>query len=246
METIKPKNNLRYTAFIDILGFKDAVNKTEDSSEIYKRIILVLTNLADMKGLIPSLFRLDHTVNQHDKTLREIDLNIQVFSDSILISANDSDYGLKGVVAFSTLSYWLLFTHGFFARGAITKGELLHTDKIAFGESLIRAYELEQKAAIYPRIIILEEIQEEERFRSGILPAEIDHDGTVFLNIFHAHAGQICDRWNDIHPKENYIIHNNGIRELMQQLTAENRLNVRQKLIWLKNHLNKKQPILHL
>ena len=43
---------------------------------------------------------------------------------------------------------------GIFCRGAITKGKLFHKERVLFGSSYIKAYKLEEKQAIYPRVII--------------------------------------------------------------------------------------------
>jgi hypothetical protein len=48
-----------------------------------------------------------------------------------------------------------LLARGILIRGAITIGELIHTNAgIVFGQALIDAYELEKHNAVYPRIIL--------------------------------------------------------------------------------------------
>jgi hypothetical protein len=47
-----------------------------------------------------------------------------------------------------------LAVSGFWIRGAVTVGLIHHDEHIVFGPALNRAYELESKVAIYPRILI--------------------------------------------------------------------------------------------
>jgi hypothetical protein len=46
-----------------------------------------------------------------------------------------------------------LATKGIFVRGAVTRGAIYINEEIVFGPALVHAYELEQKTAIYPRIV---------------------------------------------------------------------------------------------
>src|SRR5690606_30949109 len=85
------------------------------------------------------------------------DLRVQAFSDCILISAKDNALGLVAVTALTALTYWILFSHGFYGRGAITKDLLTHDNNIVFGKALVRSHSLEQKVAIFPRIILSSE-----------------------------------------------------------------------------------------
>lgn len=44
--------------------------------------------------------------------------------------------------------------YGILFRGGITYGKVVHTDKMLFGPAMNKAYSLESKTAVYPRIII--------------------------------------------------------------------------------------------
>src|SRR5205807_662034 len=47
-----------------------------------------------------------------------------------------------------------LIWRGMLSRGAVVEGKVLHTDKMIFGPALVEAYDLESKAALFPRIIL--------------------------------------------------------------------------------------------
>ena len=115
-----------------------------------------------------------------------------LFSDSIVISdLQDKFFGV--IVAAMSLSARLL-REGILCRGAIVRGKIYHSGRIAFGEGLIRAYDLERNAAVYPRIIVTDELQRRLTESDAQSPLNIrfasmlvrDHDGLWFIDPFHS------------------------------------------------------------
>ncbi len=53
-------------------------------------------------------------------------------------------------------------------RGAITYGKIVHNNQMIFGPALVRAYELESKKAVYPRVIIDRNITDTMKNSSGL------------------------------------------------------------------------------
>ena len=51
-----------------------------------------------------------------------------------------------------------LISNDILCRGAVTYGKLIHTKEMIFGPALVQAYETESKAALYPRIILSEDL----------------------------------------------------------------------------------------
>jgi hypothetical protein len=51
-----------------------------------------------------------------------------------------------------------LLTEGYFARGALIKGQLHHDDKMLFGPALVEAYRLETEVVSYPRIMVSSDV----------------------------------------------------------------------------------------
>lgn len=74
------------------------------------------------------------------------------------------------------------------SRGSIVCGDLFIDDLMVFGDALVRAYELEGNAAIYPRVVVSEEAQkfdmlielESNAFSANRLRK--DCDGMLFLD----------------------------------------------------------------
>jgi hypothetical protein len=233
------KQKQRYTAFIDILGFQRIISNTENEPDLYEKIEITLTNISNIDQL-RKMVRSDESdpdaVVEFEKYQ---DLHVQAFSDCILISAADNEIGLLAVTAMSALTYWMLFSQGFFARGAITKDELTHDNNIVFGKALVRAYSLEQKVAIFPRIILSKEIADEITNKARHIPIKVDFDGQPFLDIFHPQAKKIINTWNEKQlDKKSSIKLENGSQELINQIETINDPSIQQKLNWLRNYLN--------
>lgn len=64
-----------------------------------------------------------------------------------------------------------LVPHRILVRGGITMGSIYAVDSTVFGPAMVRAYELEAKSAIYPRIVIdpvlLTAVRDDHRLRSS-------------------------------------------------------------------------------
>lgn len=94
-----------------------------------------------------------------------LDPTISNFSDHIAISfPMEKLHPLHPSVALVTLINIAIQLHtralgrGFLMRGAITCGELFHKGNSILGKALVEADELERKTAIYPRVIIKQDV----------------------------------------------------------------------------------------
>jgi len=150
----------RFVAFIDILGFTDAIKKTveknngkeiENSYEIDK-----IDNL-----LNEIRYQLIKDKYLPIKKLEIKDRVVSQFSDSVIISylKDNAIYNILYDIYFLCI---MALEKGFLFRGAVTYGKVIHTDtetnKKLFGPAYIKAYEMEQKQSIFPRIIIDDDV----------------------------------------------------------------------------------------
>lgn len=135
----------RYIVFIDILGFKDIVNKSNNDNKKAKEILENLKYIERIKKENDEIFK-----------LTSINRKVTIFSDSIIISYpllhSESGCFLSLVLDIIYIIIELL-DKGVYIRGGMTYGKLYHENNICFGPAMIEAYSLEQEA-IYPRIII--------------------------------------------------------------------------------------------
>lgn len=159
-ETTPPKlaqSKKTYThkivCFVDILGFKDFIEKndhkkTNDLYEVLKKL-----NPSGIRSLLTEYFSKIEP-NEY------LSLSINQFSDSFVISCDTNDtFSVKMLIrTLITLEYILLGKLGLMMRGAVCLGNLVHDDNgVMFGPAMVEAYHLESNIAKHPRIIITDD-----------------------------------------------------------------------------------------
>jgi hypothetical protein len=151
----------RLVCFIDILGFTEIIEKfekTKDTSIIetiksaFDKAIQNLENpISDKSAEILNVSeeKINHLKN---------DIFFKTFSDNIIISFtyDDSNFlaRLQLLVTFSNIFQYSLTVQGVYTRGGISFGSFYSDKNIIFSNALVKAYNLESKTAIYPRIVI--------------------------------------------------------------------------------------------
>lgn len=131
----------KIVAFIDILGFKSLVNdesKCEDVGALLK---------------LPYFIRQDSIV----KMFKLKGVMMTSISDSLVFSIGLKERGAmnKMTKLLSVFTQTLLSQYSLLLRGGIAIGKLYHDNEIVYGPGLVKAYELESKIAVYPRIVML-------------------------------------------------------------------------------------------
>ncbi len=162
--------NERVVAFIDILGFESLVCDMAQDERLHQRLQYALQNIKRVKN------------SSLNENTAQRDLEVSVFSDCIAISAEHDNH--HGVIWTAIHLQSSLLVLGILTRGGISKGKLVHEDDMLYGEGIIKAYKLESKAAIYPRILIDNEIIvcTNDYYRSVFF--QQDMDGLWYLNPF--------------------------------------------------------------
>ncbi len=139
------KYERRIVAFVDILGFRKKIQETEHIDSGHDRILNLIRGFEFIENALRKNFSEDKIAG----------IKVSTFSDSIILSfpIEIEDSLFHTVNTLSWLQMNLLFQNQILLRGALTIGDILHTDKIAFGPAFIKAYDLEKDAKT-PRIII--------------------------------------------------------------------------------------------
>lgn len=137
----------RYIAFIDILGFKSLL-KEKTAEELY----IIINNFQVQS------FLAKQNNNKHEEA-KKLDFQVTCFSDNVVISCLNKKeeknslslmYFLEAIVNYQLILNLSKIT----IRAGITKGELVHQNDICYGPGLVRAYYLESEIAIFPKIVI--------------------------------------------------------------------------------------------
>lgn len=145
-------------AFVDILGFQMAVENPNNVKNILS--ILKQFKTGDSEGCSSQLTAEGTTV------IISLNPTVTAFSDSIVISIPENVlkpptswcHAIIEVLNRIQILANRLIQDGFLLRGGITIGDLHHEDGIVFGPGLNRAYELESKAAKFPRVLASQEV----------------------------------------------------------------------------------------
>jgi len=141
--------------YLDILGYKQHII-THGEQEFLK--------------IINDVFLAAKLFIKHN-TLLSDDVKYKIFSDNIVICLKNTGYNSQTLMliflAMQLQFYFLV--KGVLVRGAITTGQLYLDDEFIYGSGLIKAYHLEDKCAIHPRIIVEHEFYDN-------FPSHIDND----------------------------------------------------------------------
>ena len=158
-------------AWMAFTGPTEGIEKLHDylANPTYERRVVVFYDVLGWQSEIESagveaanIGRLRRLVLAHSRTMRmgsNFTLNVSTFSDNVVLSSpvgpHISEF-LRLVAAMNLLTSSMHFL----LRGGIAVGDIYHDDEVVFGPALNRAYELENKVAIYPRIVVDEPVLE--------------------------------------------------------------------------------------
>lgn len=145
-------------AFVDLLGFKQALNNPENAKGILEILQQIKqgekSNCSAKTEIIGSVTEI------------QITPTVSAFSDNIVISISEKLF--EGAVSWRHAVIEILniiqqlanlvIQKGFLLRGGITVGDLYHEKGIVFGPALVHAYHLESKEAVFPRVLASQEL----------------------------------------------------------------------------------------
>lgn len=209
-------------AYMDFLGTKDKMKKDNSYSSLQK-LQALLKGVRQKASFIEKINSID-------------DFEIKVFSDNIIIALKvKKEILARQVVSIvnivSLLQFEALFQFGFPLRGGITIGELYIDDTVVWGTGLIEAYQIEDKIANYPRVIISKKVieiydkQEDVELNLSALIRQ-DTDGYWFVHYLVAA------------PNITLIpVLSNNLAEIASSCTNEND-RVKQKINWIISYFN--------
>jgi hypothetical protein len=216
----------RAVLFIDLLDFKGKVEACETDLKHAEIIYQVLS-----------------TIKKHFANHRDI-VKSQ-FSDSLVISFKAESAGSVIELVGSIQSLVKKVTNcGFLLRGGLAYGNLYHDKDFIFGLGMNKAYELESKKAIVPRIIIQKEIIEISKIN---LPAYFnedmkeyvfnyitkDIDGEYYIDYFKKGV----DTFWQIKNHDQVFVNNLKTTIINGLLVGD--ISVRLKYLWMKEKFNK-------
>src|ERR1035437_1416521 len=139
-----------FCAYFDILGFREKIKKNEIT--FFEKYMAVLEK--ELKNIDDE--------NNLDGGKKSFEL--KVFTDNFVLGHPwDDEYGEfeLGVIFTAVANIQFSFAvSDVFIRGAITMSDLYMDENIVLGQAIIDAYDLEIEKAIYPRIILSDNVVE--------------------------------------------------------------------------------------
>lgn len=223
----KYKTTKSIVAFIDVLGSTEAIMKDADKS-----LQMMHDAYSEAIDLYQSLF---------DKE-RRIKPNAKIFSDNIVVSVSregESGHGAFCAVAMISAIIQVQFLkHGFLTRGGIASGSFFVDNMMVWGTALVKAHDLENNLALYPRIIVDPDL---------ICDLKIADPKCIFVK---------CKEWIEqdtdnffmisylnkyLLNKEIFIIKLMGLAEdNIVKYNSEGKLKACQKWLWFSNYIKEK------
>lgn len=128
----------RIVVFMDLMDFKKLVDQEDRSQEI------------------GAILDLPTAIMENYQDFKVKNVMISSISDSIVLSirVNEKNAMNKIMRMIASITGTLLCQSQILLRGGIAVGKLYHDRQIVFGPALVKAYQLENNIAVYPRVVI--------------------------------------------------------------------------------------------
>jgi hypothetical protein len=228
----------RLTTFMDILCWTNDVKNLEAGRAIFTSMEAVQTRIANCKANIDS--RGSEGRGRHDARMT-------AFSDCLALSYEDTSGAAARALADAAFLGHVMLRGGFLPRGAITLGRLYHTDAAMFGGAFLDAFALEQNVAIYPRILISDDVMELARqcpeFQADH-HTRVDADGHRYVHVLSMNWPFLRKEQIEERAGEH---EGSGITHLYEELRAMLPIRFsegatpeqRRKIEWMRDYVNK-------
>lgn len=217
----------RIIAFVDILGFKNLVERSARNIYTFKQILDSLDEFRKLKKKTEDQGYID-------------DVKVTTFSDSFVISypAEKVDVDSLSSILLDLICLELYFLDfNIIVRGGVAIGKLRHTQNEIFGPAMNEAYYLESKVAKYPRIIIC------ENTITDFLDKKGDKSGRKKLNnILRKDVGENFFYLDYLRKEElfkssdEYSFMLQKTEDIIQDGKQSTEENIRQKYVWLEKY----------
>jgi len=190
-------------AFFDILGYKARISEIKSSIDIVRETILLMKVIYNVNGLFN---KSDNTSESAEERNDPSPWHYTQFSDCFVLNcpiSGDGELSVGGTLLLVAEAQRELVLNGYFVRGGVDIGNIWTDTRMLIGPAVIHAYDLENKLAVYPRIILSKNVL--KIIKNKYLPyygktedspfnveLAFDEDGHLFLNYLFVNA----DDWD--------------------------------------------------
>lgn len=223
----KYKTTKSIVAFIDVLGSTEAIMRDVDKS------------LQMMHDAYSEAIKLFESLFEDGKRIKP---RVKIFSDNIVVSVSregESGHGaFCAIVMISAIIQVQFLKHGFLTRGGIASGSFFVDDMMVWDTALVKAHNLENNLAIYPRIIVDPELIGDLKLADPNCIfvkckewIEQDTDSFFMINYLNKY----------LLNKEIFIIKLMGLAEdNIVRYNGEGKMKACQKWLWFSNYIKEK------
>lgn len=221
-------------AFLDILGFKHMID-TKAFEEI-RKIFLTIVPQSDLElALKRETDDEDERGCNYNNVLS--DTKVHIMSDSIIIAAPEGrSEALAVVIDICNMIQHRLYELAppVFLRGAIAEGDFYLDEQLIFGKGLVNTYIAQENYAIYPRIIISDEVTEKCASAEAMILLQKDEDCYWYIDTLNHYFNS--NTWDDLQSSKKY----KKIKQYIDKnLYGYSERRVREKYIWLQKELKR-------
>jgi hypothetical protein len=198
-----------YVALLDVLAYKEYLERDRSSGRL------------EFRDAMSKALAVFATVNQAE-------FDYKAISDTIIVTCSAREKAVAFLRLLKQIQISFL-KEGLFLRGATVYARHFQSGSLTYSPALARAYELEQKTAIYPRIMI--DLNILEMFASsengtGLLSSGLvcEWNGVFFLNILDAR------NWNRVYTATSKMFSRDSVKLVGQESAFA-------KHVWFENYL---------
>lgn len=187
-----------FVSLLDVLGYKNKIASDRENGR------------EDFKEKLESSLSVLQRIN-------EAEIGYQAISDTIIVSTHPSA-PFVDLLRVLTKVHRAFLRNGLFIRGGIAFAQHFKSGALTYSHALPVAYELEQKQAIYPRIVIDKNIIA-MMDRGGKLELEVEairnerlickENGVFFLNVANDELGECYELAKAIYTAEQSVLDGN-------------------------------------
>jgi hypothetical protein len=228
--------------FIDVLGFRELVLASCKDEQAKSKVHTILKQFQR---------NYNHKGVPGDRSSKEAPLIVKAFSDSIVrivpLNGDQGSIDLTSEITHEVIdlcgAQFDLLTLGILVRGGLAIGDLYWDANQIFGPALIRAYDLENNLAVYPRIVldgvVSDHIRNEKcRFLSSDYVCQ-DFDGAWYVDYLGFYSAMLAPHFvfqKDDYHKPFEVFRSHIIQNLSNSETYDG---TRVKQMWLTKYFNR-------
>lgn len=218
--------------YLDLLGTKD-ITYSKKNNDLLNILHISIKHYIDFLQVIMPHMNIK-------------DYKIKVFSDNIIIAIpcqnnkTDDNSFLKSLTGIQNSVRYIqryFLERNLLSRGAVTFGDFFIDDHLVWGPAIIRVYELENSIALYPRVIVDDNIINIAKKYNKLLKAKGHYEDILEKNLIKKDFDGIY--FFDYLGKEQITkeIALNSLIHIEQKIQNETDKKILQKMDWHKNYL---------